>query len=47
MSTGLPSSPICIAPSSTQVQWSQPEEKLQRPLSWKPPSTLVSLPVGA
>lgn len=34
-------------PSSAQSAWSQPEEKLQEPLMRKPPSTGVTLPVGA
>src|SRR5690349_9641291 len=46
-STTLPSSLNTSPPSRTHWQWSQPEEKLQRPLSWKPPSAWVALPVGA
>ena len=35
------------APSSTQVAWSHPDEKLHRPLSLCPPATACALPVGA
>src|SRR6188768_2354831 len=46
-STTLPSSLNTRPPSSTQVQWSQPDEKLHLPDSVKPPSVIVALPVGA
>src|SRR5690348_1760543 len=46
-STTLPSALNTRPPSSTHWQWSQPDENDQRPLSWKPPSTCVALPVGA
>src|ERR1700712_4728855 len=34
-------------PSRPHWQWSQPEEKLHLPESWKPPSATIALPVGA
>src|SRR3712207_9458656 len=46
-STTLPSALKTSPPSSTHWQWSQPDEKLQRPLSVKPPSVCTALPVGA
>src|SRR3954454_8095746 len=46
-STTLPSSLKTRPPSSTHWQWSQPLLKDQRPLSAKPPSVTVALPVGA
>ena len=46
-STGLPSPSVTIAPSSTHRAWSQPEEKLHRPVSRCPPGSACALPVGA
>ena len=46
-STTWPSALNTSPPSSTQVQWSQPEEKLHLPESVKPPSVWTALPVGA
>src|SRR3954454_12940113 len=43
----LPSSLKTNPPRSTHWQWSQPLLKDQRPLSVKPPSVTVALPVGA
>src|SRR5262249_38516934 len=34
-------------PRNTQWQWSQPDENDQRPEMRKPPSTRITLPVGA
>src|SRR5215469_18514891 len=36
-----------MQPSSTQVAWPQPDEKLQRPVSRCPPGTASARPVGA
>src|SRR6185437_3137583 len=36
-----------MPPRKAQRQWSQPLENDQRPLTRKPPSTRVTLPVGA
>ena len=46
-STTWPSSLKTRPPSSTQLQWSQPDEKLHLPDSLKPPSASTALPVGA
>ena len=46
-STTWPSALNTSPPSSTHVQWSQPEEKLHLPESVKPPSVCTALPVGA
>src|SRR5215217_998108 len=46
-STTCPSSLNTSPPSSTHWQWSDPEEKLQRPLSVNPPPVSWALPVGA
>src|SRR5688572_3085660 len=46
-STTCPSGLSTRPPSSTHWQWSQPEEKLQRPLSVNPPSVRTAFPVGA
>src|SRR3954447_15104499 len=46
-STTWPSALNTSPPSSTHVQWSQPEEKLHLPDSVKPPSVCTALPVGA
>src|SRR3954447_13289004 len=46
-STTCPSVLNTSPPSSTQVQWSQPLEKLHLPDRVKPPSAWTALPVGA
>src|SRR3954452_11170716 len=46
-STTCPSSLKTRQPSSTHWQWSEPDEKLRRPLSLNPPSVSCALPVGA
>src|SRR4051812_25462903 len=46
-STTWPSALKTSPPSSTQVQCSQPEEKLHLPESVNPPSVCTALPVGA